>query len=134
MTAPSAPVAPPSAAKPAGDSEQAALLHLARLKRRIEIQGWAIAALATVLAVILPFAAPAYIYYARKPNNQIMRMVGLDMPNMTDRAVLSWATTSVTEIMTMGFGDMDVRLPRQRWRFTEDGWNAYTKAFVRDKI
>jgi intracellular multiplication protein IcmL len=36
--------------------------------------------------------------------------------------------------MTMGFGDMDIRLPQQRKRFTPEGWEAFNKAFVAQKI
>jgi intracellular multiplication protein IcmL len=82
----------------------------------------------------VPFAQPINLYYAKSPDKILTKMVGLDMPNLTNRAVLAWATTSITEVMTFGFGDMDVRLPKQKTRFTKDGWDSFVKAFVNEKI
>lgn len=84
--------------------------------------------------VFLPFAKPINLYYAITPEQTVKRLTGLNMPNMTNRAVLSWATTSITEVMTMGFGDIDVRLPKQRGRFTQKGWDAYIETFNEMKI
>ncbi|MDR3424059.1 MAG: DotI/IcmL/TraM family protein [Alphaproteobacteria bacterium] len=137
----SASKAPPSAPRRGAPPEKtdacdesAASSEFNRLKKMIGIQSWVIGALALVLLLLLPFAKPIYVYYARKPNGRTLQMVGLTMPNMTNRAVISWTTTSITEIMTMGFGDIDVKLPKQRWRFTKGGWKAYLKAFVGQKI
>lgn len=115
-------------------NDTAELARVARIKTLIIRQNWIIAGLALVFAVALPLTLPAYSYFARTPDNRVRQMVGLDMPNMTNRAVLSWVTTSVTEIMTMGFGDMDVKLPKEKVRFTTHGWDIYTDAFVRQKI
>ena len=93
-----------------------------------------IAALGVALILILPFAQPVYLYYAMGPDKSTMPMTGLLMPNMTNRAILSWATTSITEIMTMGFGDLDFKVPKQRHRFTQPGWDAYIKSFKSQKI
>ena len=106
----------------------------AQLEKVIRAQSWAIGILGLMLVCITPFAQPIYSYYARKPDNTAMAMVGLTMPNMTNQAVLSWATTSITEVLTMGFGDINKRLPLQRNRFTKDGWNAYIEVFNKMKI
>jgi len=139
MTLPSVSQAPPSVIKRAPKKEQpaddaSALAQFARLKKLVTLQTIVIGVLALALMLIVPLAQPVYLYYAMNPDKQVMQMVALDMPNMTDRAVLSWATTSITEIMTMGFGDIDVKLPKQKWRFTPKGWKAYDKAFVNQKI
>jgi len=93
-----------------------------------------IAILASILLIGTPFFRPVYMYYARNPEAQVMALVPLTLPNMTNRAVLSWATNSITEIMTIGFGDFQIRLNAQRPRFTPEGWDSFTKAFVRQKI
>ena len=105
-----------------------------RLLRLITIEAVVIAALSGLLIVALPFTQPIFQYYALNPKQEVMRLVPLTMPNMTNQAVLSWATTSVTEIMTIGFGDFEQRLTAQKPRFTPEGWDAFVDAFVRQKI
>ena len=131
---------PPAAALPetpgflpeGGDPK--AMAAFEKIQKRIKLQTWIIAGLVGALCITLPFAQPVYLFYAMNPQKQVLRMVGLDMANMTNRAVLAWATTSITEIMTMGFGDIDVRLPQQKIRFTPEGWKSYSKAFVELEI
>jgi intracellular multiplication protein IcmL len=115
-------------------NEDLALAKFGRLKKIVAFQTWVIAGLGFLVIITAPFAHPINLYYAINPAKQTMQMAGLTMPNMTNRAVLSWAVNSITEIMTMGFGDMDSKLPKQRVRFTSDGWDAYITAFIRGKI
>lgn len=130
--------APASAKKPA---PSAALLPQVtnvethgKLVRFVLLEAVIIAILAGILVFVLPLWQPINLYYARNPQQQRMPLVGLTMPNMTNRAVLSWATTSVTEIMTLGFGDYEQKLKAQRPRFTQNGWDAFIGAFIRQKI
>ncbi len=132
--APSAPRPPTPSKEIAAPDEAALAATFERLRKRVVFQTWAVAGLAILLVGLLPFAQPVHNYYAMKPDKTGMRMVGLNIPNMTNRAILSWATTSITEVMTMGFGDMGVRLPKQRIRFTKNGWDIYNKAFIKQKI
>ena len=115
-------------------NEAAEISRFNGLKKRIKVQAWIIAGLVLVLLVILPIAQPAYIYYARKPNDATKQMMGLDMPTMTNRAILSWTTTAITEIMTMGFGDIDKKMPQQKKYFTSAGWGVYTDAFAKTEV
>jgi intracellular multiplication protein IcmL len=134
MTAASAPASDAKDRLEETIDEKAAWQKMMHLKRRVWIQTIILAALGSILAAILPFSQPIPLYYAIMPDKRTEAMIGLSMPNMTSRAILSWATTSITEIMTMGFGDMDVRLPRQKVRFTPDGWKAFQQSFDRAKI
>jgi hypothetical protein len=70
-----------------------------------------------------------YEYYALDSAGHLMRLPPLFMPNMTNQAVLSWATNSITEIMTFGFGDYLPHLREQQSRFTKGGWEAFVNAF-----
>lgn len=93
--------------------------------------------LATVLSALIifggPVMKPSYHYLAMLPResdkpltpNEVMPLVPLSMPNMTHEAVLSWATTTITEIMTVGFGDFDKQIMAQRTRFTSLGWKSF---------
>lgn len=105
-----------------------------RLRRIVVSEAAAILALTTILILCAPFFRPVYEYYAINPARQIEALTPLSVPNMTNQAVLSWATTSVTEIMTIGFGDFETKLNRQRFRFTPDGWDGFVRGFNNQKI
>ncbi len=114
--------------------ERLARAPFAFLKKCVHYQTWAILGLTLVFICLLPFSNGFVRYYAVNPEGKVRALGALTMPNMTDRAILSWATTSITEIMTMGFGDINTRLPRQRTKFTPKGWEAYMKSFEAMKI
>jgi intracellular multiplication protein IcmL len=137
-SAPKAGPAPAAVRRPASGAElldeKTAIARFTRLRKLVIVQTWAIAVLCGLLLVTLVITQPIYYYIAQNPETERLQMVGLDVPNMTTRAVLSWSTTSITEIMTMGFGDMDTRLPQQRHSFTKAGWKAFRKAFALQKV
>ncbi|MGE3624026.1 MAG: DotI/IcmL/TraM family protein [Bdellovibrionales bacterium] len=97
-------------------------------------RGIIISLLCGALVLIMPFAKPIYHHYARDPAGNILSLSALPMPNMTNRAVISWAVNSVTEIMTFGFGDIIEQLGRQKPRFTPDGWRSFVEAFQKQKV
>jgi intracellular multiplication protein IcmL len=105
-----------------------------KLMKWIGLQTIIIAILSGVLLLGAPFFMPIYQYYARNTKQEVMQLVPLTAPNMTNRAILSWATTSITEIMTMGFGDYKTKLPEQRFRFTPGGWDAFAMTFDKLKV
>jgi len=100
-----------------------------RIGRIVYLQTFAIAILAFALLAEMPFSQPIYQYFALTPDHQIMGLIPLYIPNMTKQAILSWATNSVTEIMTFGFGDYQSHLRAQRVRFTPEGWASFSGAF-----
>ncbi|QQR69893.1 MAG: DotI/IcmL family type IV secretion protein [Alphaproteobacteria bacterium] len=67
-----------------------------------------------------------------------MPMTPFDEPNVTQKAVLAWARTAVTDVMTIGFHNYDQALDRIRLRFTDQGWRRYAealrKAGVKDRV
>jgi hypothetical protein len=105
-----------------------------RVVRIIKLQMTAIVTLVLVLLGGVPFFQPIYHYYALSSSRQTMGLVPLIMPNMTNQAVLSWATNSITEIMTFGFGDYQTHLRDQQMRFTPRGWEKFVSAFDKMKI
>jgi intracellular multiplication protein IcmL len=126
---PSSPASSPQTMAPMASDVRNAYGAFNQIKRRIHVQNWIIFGLVCFLALVIPFAKTIEIFFAVTPENKARKLLSLEMPNMTNRAVLSWATTSITEVMTMGFGDMDLRLPRQRVRFTSAGWESYMHTF-----
>lgn len=94
----------------------------------------AIAVFGSLLAFGAPFFAPIYVYHSQTPEGKTALLVPLDMPNLTDPAIVSWAATSVTEILSFGFGDIEAKTAQQKLRFTPLGWKAFVKAFLGTKV
>jgi hypothetical protein len=105
-----------------------------RLLKRIHVQAILIIILTGLLILGMPFFRPLYHYSAVDTQHRQKQLIALTMPNMTNKAILSWSTTSITEIMTMGFGDYLPHLKQQRSRFTPDGWGSFSEAFDKEKI
>jgi len=105
-----------------------------RLVTLIWWQAVAIAALMAILVVGAPVMRPSYSFFARRPDDKTKQLVPLNEPNLTNQAVLSWTATSITEIMTLGFGDFDRQLLSQRMRFTDEGWESFLMALYKQGI
>jgi len=116
-------------ARPIISDEPEALEAFDRLKKLASVQAGIIVGLGLLLVLAVPFTRPVYLYNAMNPEKRLSPLVSLSAPNMTNRAVLAWATTSITEVLTMGFGDMDERLPLQENKFTPKGWKQFIKTF-----
>jgi len=73
------------------------------------------------------FLQPINTYFMRLPGKEKKSypLIALTEPNLTDQAVLSWVVTSISEILTIGFGDMDKHVIAQHHRFTPDGWESF---------
>lgn len=93
-----------------------------------------IAGLVLILVLGQPFFKPLYRYAGLNDKKELFPMVPLPMPNLTNKAVLAWATTSVTEVMTFGFADVDAKILAQRARFTSNGWDGFVHAFLDKKV
>ncbi len=114
--------------------EAADLERWRKLLVRFYWQTIIIVVLGAFLVVFVPIAQPVNDYEALAPGGKLTPIISLTEPNMTNRTVLSWATVSITEVMTIGFGDFEKRLRDQKWRFTSQGWALFTKAFINSKI
>lgn len=86
------------------------------------------------LAVGAPFFAPLYVYHSITPEGKTAILVPLDLPNLTNPAIVSWAATSVTEVLSFGFGDVEAKTILQKKRFTQPGWKNFVKAFLTSKV
>jgi Type-IV b secretion system, inner-membrane complex component len=114
-------------------NEQAAKSNFKRAAGLVNFQTTIITVLAGILVFGQPFFQPVYEYYT-VDGQSVTQIIGLPMPNMTNRAVLSWAESSITEVMTIGFGDFAHKLINQRSRFTSDGWDAFVASFLNQGI
>jgi hypothetical protein len=139
---PNAKLPPPKQTTPRNDdadhepvaNEVAEQVKRDSLLRSIHRQSIIIAVLSVILIVGLPFFRPVFEYSAMDTKNRKKPLIALIMPNMTNKAILSWSTTAITEIMTMGFGDYVPHLKQQKLRFTPPGWESFSRAFDEEQI
>jgi hypothetical protein len=110
------------------------LARYQRLARLITAQSVAIGILTALMIFGAPVLRPVNKYSAITPGRAKQELVSLFTPNLTSQAILSWAATSVTEVMTIGFGDFDERVRFQRKRFTNRGWQSFQKAIMDQKL
>ena len=103
----------------------------ARLVRLVKAQAIVIGLLACVIILGAPVVQTIFKYHALNPHRDVRNLVPLTGPNLTNEAVLSWATNSTVEILTIGFGDFDRQILSQYYRFTPRGWDSFTQA-IRD--
>ena len=105
-----------------------------RLRHFVIMESAAIFVLSIVLVLGQPLFQPTYVYYSLSPQKNVVQLAPLTAPNLTNRAVLAWAASSITEVMTFGFGDFEGQLLRQRWRFTKPGWMPLCMPFLVHKL
>lgn len=106
--------------------------HL-RLARRIRIQAILIVVLFAALFLAYPLFKTSYVYQARQigaPIGSEKRLAELDVPVLTRDAVISWAMTTVTEVMTFNFSNYDSRILMFADRFKPEGWENFVKALA----
>lgn len=100
----------------------------------------AIAEAVIIVALIITFIA--YIdtvrsqdhYFATTADGRIMPQLPLDQPNMSDSALLSWATQTVSEVMTFGYHDYQRRLQSSSRFFTPHGWETFSNALMASRV
>ncbi len=108
--------------------------HRLRMLKIVYAESILIIVLVGIFIIAMPIFRPIYLYHAVEPDGKQAMLVPLDMPNLTNQAVRSWATSSVTEIMTLGFGDFNQKLISQKPRFTKEGWEGFLKAFFNQNV
>lgn len=117
-----------------GLEEAAAIERHMKLIKRLNLQSIIIGGVAITFVMAMPAFQTRYYYHSLTPEHEDRYMVPLSMPNLTDKAIRLWAASSVTEILTFGFGDYDTKLITQRERFTSEGWTDFVHSFLTQKI
>ncbi len=116
------------------EDEADARLRHHRLMALIRAQALAIGILVAILVFGGPIMKPFNRYFTLSPERKKEELTTLYTPNLTNQAILSWAATSVTEVMTIGFGDYDRHIRAQRKRFTAKGWESFQKALKDQRV
>lgn len=114
--------------------EEAEAARTFRVIRGVSRNAIIIAVLTLLIVFLIPFTQPLNIYYALAPESKVTQMVSLPQPNLTNAAVIGWAANTVTEVLSIGFGDFDEKLLQQKKRFTREGWAAFVKSFLKEEV
>ena len=87
-----------------------------------------IIALSLVLMRVFVFTAPRDYYFPVREDNVLITEFPLGMPVYSDTDLERWAERAVTETLTFGFHDYQMRLQSSRSFFTMMGWNSFLQA------
>ncbi len=77
---------------------------------------------------------PQDSYYAENYEGKFRPMYAFDEPIISQPALLEWAASAATEIMTFGFSDYDNRIYNSRFYFTPTGWVKFAPAIMGSPI
>lgn len=105
-----------------------------RLAMRIRIQAVAIIGLVLFFVFGVELFSTNYNYYARRigaPAGSERIMVALPQPVLTNEAILSWAQTTVTEVLTYNFANYNERISMFYGRFHPEGWLEFARALYK---
>ena len=98
------------------------------------LEGMAIVALITALAITIAVSRPQDRFFATTADGRLIRMIPLNEPNMNDAAIVSWAARAGSDVMTFGFHDYQKRLQDSSAYFTRRGWQNFTEALDRSRV
>ncbi|MGE4350934.1 MAG: DotI/IcmL family type IV secretion protein [Bdellovibrionales bacterium] len=118
------------------DDESGYLVKHRRILNLLVRQCYVVIFLIIVVIAVEPYLHPIKRYRAilSDTTRKEIPLVPLYEPNLTDSAVLSWVESSITEILTFGFGDFDRMILSQKYRFTDDGWISFVQSLVKQNM
>lgn len=98
------------------------------LLRLSMIMGCIIVLLIGAMYYVIHIHQPEDRYFATTEDGRLIPMIGLNEPNLSTPALMSWVAQAGTEVMTFGFNDYRRRLQESSRNFTRTGWESFTKA------
>ncbi|MDE1151381.1 MAG: DotI/IcmL/TraM family protein [Micavibrio sp.] len=102
------------------------------------MMGFVMIIMTGVVIYYVSYVIPQDGYYAISAlsnGSELKRpMDGLASPNVNTDAMLRWAASAATEVMTFGFTDIDERMTKSRRLFTTEGWDSFTSALVKTSM
>lgn len=104
------------------------------LLRLALIEAIVILSLIGTIVFIVNSHEPKNHYFATTEDGRLIPMVGLDQPNLSKPALMSWVAQAATEVMTFGFHDYPRRLQEASRNFTPTGWESFTYALEESRI
>lgn len=96
----------------------------------------AVLAALLVLAMASLFAArqPLVRYFATTQAGELKAQSPADQANLRESELLSWATLTVIESMTLGYHDYELRLEQAARNFTAKGWASFVQSLQTERI
>lgn len=104
------------------------------LLRLAVLQSLIILGLVGAMFFVIQIHQPENRYFATTEDGRLIPMVGLNEPNLSTPALMSWVAQAATEVMTFGFNDYRRRLQEASRNFTRRGWESFTSALQRSRI
>ncbi len=104
------------------------------LLRLAVLQGLIILGLIGAMYFVVNVHQPENRYFATTEDGRLIPMVGLNQPNLSNPALMSWVAQACTEVMTFGFNDYRRRLQEASRNFTRRGWENFTQALQKSRI
>ena len=104
------------------------------LLRIAVIEAMIIIAQVVVMFYVIHIHQPENRYFATTEDGRLVPMVGLNEPNLSTPALMSWSAQAATEVMTFGFHDYRRRLQEASRNFTRIGWASFTTALEKSRI
>lgn len=98
------------------------------------VQSLIIVGLIGVMFYVVHIHQPENRYFATTVDGRTIPMIPLSAPNLSKPALLSWATQSVTDVMSFGFNDYHRRLQESSVHFTRKGWSEFVDALDKARI
>ncbi len=104
------------------------------LLRLSVLQSLVILGLLGAMFFVIQVHQPENRYFATTEDGRLIPMIGLNEPNLSTPALMSWVAQAATEVMTFGFNDYRRRLQEASRNFTRRGWESFTMALQRSRI
>lgn len=76
---------------------------------------------------------PAPTYFATTDSGRITPLIPLDQPNISDKALASWASNAVISLNSYDFVNFRKSFQDNEQYFTRSGWNSYMSALADSK-
>lgn len=88
----------------------------------------------SISIIILVKSRPTPTYFATTESGRIIPLIPLNQPNLTDQAILQWATQAVTTVFTYNFVNYRSVFQDSRQYFTGGGWGNFMQAISSSKL
>lgn len=94
---------------------------------------WVIIAVLSSVLFVQVSNKPTPTYFATTESGRIIPLIPLDQPNLSDKALVQWASSAVISVYTYNFNNYRQVFQDNRKYFTPDGWQQFISALTRSR-
>ncbi|MBE0467906.1 MAG: DotI/IcmL/TraM family protein [Methyloprofundus sp.] len=91
-------------------------------------------AIVAVIALTIALSPAEPRYFALDENMQVTPLIPLERPYVSDNAVMNFASSSVTEVLTFSFIGRDAHFQRVKKNFSDRAYSTLTESLVNNGI